>query len=83
MIWHDHVSVDAQVFVRVTKSEAVVDDFDLFGIYKNRQPVNKCESDKININAVDEFVTVHRAIIFEKFLSDQDNRDLVKTLANR
>ena len=67
MIWHDHVGVDAQVFIVNTKPQAVIDDVYWFGIYKNRQPVNNCKGDKIHINAVDEFVTVHCAIIFDNY----------------
>ena len=67
MVWHDHVGMDAKIFVRVTKSQAVVDDFYWFGRYKQWQPINNGESDKIYINAVDEFVTVHDIIVFDNY----------------
>ncbi len=65
MILHNHVGMDAKMFVRVTKSQAAIDDLYWLGIDKNRQPINNGESDKINKNAVDKFVTVHYVIIFD------------------
>lgn len=54
------------MFVRVTKSQAVVDDFYWFGIDENGQPIDYGKGDKVNVNAIDELETVHNVIIFEK-----------------
>ena len=67
VIWHDHVGMDAKLFVGKTKSQAVVDDLYWFGVYKNRQPINNSESEKINKNVVYEFVTIHCVIIFDNY----------------
>lgn len=58
--------MDAKMFVRVTKSQAVVDDFYWFGIDENGQPIDYGKGDKVNVNAIDELETVHNVIIFEK-----------------
>ena len=58
------------MFAIVTKSQAVDDDLYWFGIYKNRQPIDNGEGDKIHINAVDEFVVIHYVIIFDKLKMD-------------
>jgi len=59
--------MDAKMFVCLTKSQAAVDDLYWLGIDKNRQPINNGESDKVYKNAVDKFVTVHLAIIFDNY----------------
>lgn len=76
MIWHDHVGMDAYVFVIITKSQAVVDDLYWFGIDENRQPINNGGDDKVNVNTLNEFVALHKIFIYEKLLSDQDTGDL-------
>ena len=70
VIWHDHVGVDAQVFIVNTKPQAVLDDVYWFGIYKNRQPIDNGEGDKVNINTGNEFLVIHYVIIFDKLKMD-------------
>ena len=64
------------MFVGITQSQTVVNDLYWLGIDKNWQPVNNGEGDKIDIDTIDEFITIHDIIIFDRsgvgFLSEND-----------
>ena len=54
------------MFIGITKPQTAVDDLYWFGVDENWQPVNNGESDKVNEDAIDEFVAIHIAIIVDK-----------------
>ena len=54
------------MFVGITQSQTVVNDLYWLGIDKNWQLVNNGEGDKIDIDTIDEFITIHDIIIFDR-----------------
>ena len=61
MSWHDHISVDPQIFVFDTKIETLCDDFTGVFIDEHRKPFHDGKGDVIDAHSSDNAITFHAA----------------------
>jgi hypothetical protein len=68
VVWHNHICINLKAFFLDAKIHAIQEDLSGFWIVKNRQPIDDCKGNKIDIYPIYESKAVHKSIILEYFI---------------